>query len=82
MRKKIIAIIIAVLGVAFAGFGISAKMKGAASVGIIVGADGPTAIFVAGNVGDGFGLGIILLGIMFVVVGVLIYRKMKKKYTE
>ena len=76
--KKWIAVIVAVIGIILAGFGISAKIKGASSVGIIGGADGPTAIFVAGKVGDGFSLGIILLGIILVIVGVLIYRKTKK----
>ena len=76
--KKWFAMIIAILGIILAGFGISAKMKGAASVGIIGGADGPTAIFVAGNVGNGVSIGVILIGIMLVVAGVLIYRKMKK----
>ena len=76
--KKWFALIIAVLGIILAGFGISSKMKGTASVGIIGGADGPTAIFVAGNVGDGVSIGVILIGIMLVVAGVLIYRKMKK----
>lgn len=76
--KKWVALIIAVLGIILAGFGISAKIKGAASVGIIGGADGPTAVFVAGNVGDGVSIGVILIGIFLVVAGVLIYRKMKK----
>ena len=49
-----------------------------ASVGIIGGADGPTAIFVEGNVGDGFSIGMILIGIILVVAGVIIYRKRKK----
>ena len=76
--KKWIAVIVAVIGIILAGFGIRAKIKGASSVGIIGGADGPTAIFVAGKVDDGFSLGIILLGIILVIIGVLIYRKIKK----
>lgn len=76
--KRWIVTIVAVIGVILAAFGISAKMKGVASVDIIGAADGPTAILVAGKVGDGFNFGIILLGIILVVVGVLVYRKMKK----
>ena len=76
--KKWIAVIVAAIGIILAGFGISVKIKGAASVGIIGGADGPTAIFVAGKVGDGFSLGIILLGILLILLGILVYRKMKK----
>ena len=76
--KRWIVVIIAILGIILTGFGISAKIKGAASIGIIGGADGPTAIFVAGKVGDGFSLGIILLGILLILLGILVYRKMKK----
>lgn len=76
--KKWVAVIVAAIGIVLAGFGISAKIKGAASIGIIGGADGPTAIFVAGKVGDGFSLGIILLGILLILLGILVYRKMKK----
>ena len=76
--KKWIVVIIAILGIILAGFGISAKIKGAASVGIIGGADGPTTVFVAGNVGDLFSIGVIIVGIILVVAGVVIYRKNKK----
>jgi len=73
--KKWLAVIVAVIGIILAGFGISTKMKGAASIGIIGGADGPTAIFVGG----GFGFWIMLFGIIMVVAGIFIYRKIKNK---
>ena len=76
--KKWIVVIIAILGIILTGFGISAKIKGAASVGIIGGADGPTAVFVAGNVGDLFSIGVIIVGIILVVAGAIIYRRIKK----
>lgn len=46
---------------------------------LIGGADGPTSIFIAGKVGNGFGLGTIFLGIILVVAGVVIFIKSKKK---
>lgn len=76
--KKWFIVTVAAIGIILAGFGISAKMKGAASIGIIGGADGPTAIFVAGKVSDGFSLGIIILGILLILLGILVYRKIKK----
>ena len=76
--KKWIVVIIAILGIILAGFGISAKIKGAASVGIIGGADGPTTVFVAGNVGDLFSIGVIIVAIILVVAVAIIYRKIKK----
>ena len=42
-------------------------------------ADGPTAIFLAGKVGDGYILGAILAGIILVAAGVVIYRIKKKQ---
>lgn len=76
--KKIIAIIVAVLGILIAGIGINLKSKAAVAVSIIGGADGPTSIFLAGKIGDGFIGGIILIGIILLVTGIIIYKKLKK----
>ena len=46
---------------------------------IIGGADGPTAIFVAGKIGDGFVISLILVGIILTVAAVAAYRKISKK---
>lgn len=77
--KKIIAVVAAVVGILLVAFGVSVKVKEAAAVSIIGGADGPTAIFVAGKIGDGLLIGAILVGILLVVAGVVIYRKVRKK---
>lgn len=77
--KKIIAVIIAVFGILLAALGVSAKVKDAAAISIIGAADGPTAILVAGKFGGGFVIGAILVGIILVVAGIVIYRKVKKK---
>lgn len=77
--KKIIDVIIAVIGIIFAALGINAKIKGAAAIGVIGGADGPTSVFIAGKVGDGFGLSIILAGIVLVIAGAIMIIKSKKK---
>lgn len=58
--------------------GIITKAKGATSI-VIGGADGPTSVFIAGKVGNGFGLGTIFAGVILVVVGVFIIIKFKKK---
>lgn len=60
-------------------WGVNAKVKGAASIGIIGGADGPTSIFIAGKFGDGFILGAILVAVVLVVIGVIICKNIKKK---
>lgn len=77
--KKIIAIIVAVVGILLVALEVRAKVKDVAAVSIIGAADGPTAIFVAGKIGNGLLIGAILVGIVLVVAGVVIYRKIRKK---
>lgn len=80
--KKTLAIIIAVIGILLAAIVIHWKSKAAVAVSIIGGADGPTSIFLAGKIGDGMILGTILIGIVLLVVGVMIYKKIKRNREE
>lgn len=80
--KKTLAIIIAVIGILLAAIGIHWKSKAAVAISIIGGADGPTSIFLAGKIGDGMILGTILIGIVLLVVGVMIYKKIKRNREE
>ena len=77
--KRTLAIIVVVIGILLAAIGIHWKSKAAVAVSIIGGADGPTSIFLAGKIGDGFILSTILIGIVLVVAGVIIYKKIKKE---
>ena len=77
--KKVMIVIAAVLGILLAVIGVSWKLQDAASIGIIGGADGPTAVFVAGKIGEGFGIGVIALLFVAVVAGVIIYWKVRKQ---
>lgn len=79
MMKKIISAIAVLLGLILLQIGIRWKLRNAASIAIIGGADGPTAIFVAGKIGNGMEVGAIGLGVVLIVVGVLIYKVIKKK---
>lgn len=76
--KKSVAIFMIVVGVILGIWGVNAKVKKAAAIGIIGGADGPTSIFIAGKFGDGFILGAILVAVVFVVIGVIICKNIKK----
>ena len=76
--KKVVGGIITVIGLALAVTGIGNKSKGATSI-VIGGADGPTSVFIAGKVGNGFGLGTIFAGLILVIAGVVIFVKSKKK---
>lgn len=53
-------------------------MKHTMPVEIIGGADGPTAVFVAGKLGDEASIGIVIIGIVLIAVGVLVYKWKKK----
>lgn len=53
-------------------------MKYTVPVKIIGGADGPTAVFVAGKLGDGAVVGIVIIGIILLAVGILVYKWKKK----
>lgn len=76
--KKIAGGIITMIGLVIAIAWILTKAKGATSI-VIGGADGPTSVFIAGKVGNRFGLGMIFAGVILVVVGVFIIIKFKKK---
>ena len=67
----------AVIGCVLVIFGINMKIKENASVAVIGGADGPTAIFLAGKVGNGTIMGIIAIGIVLVAAALYIYKKRK-----
>ncbi len=77
--KKVTAIILIVIGVlAGIGFGMmNFTSKDASSIGIIGGADGPTAIFVTGPEGV-FPWVLLLVAIVALIVGVCLLLRKKK----
>lgn len=76
--NKVIGIVLGVIGVAAAALSIMIRTKGNASISIIGGADGPTSIFLAGKVGGASSTITIIIGIIFVVIGVLAFTRRKK----
>lgn len=76
--KKVIGIIIAILGIIIAAFGIDAKQKEAMAISIIGGADGPTSVFIAGKVGTMPIAITIIVGVVLLVLGVVLFLKKKK----
>ena len=76
MKKKLL-IALAALGAALAVMGYGYQNRYASSIGIIGGADGPTAIFVAGKLGVPFYAGIALLLAVAVAVLAAAWRKRK-----
>lgn len=68
LKHKIIGCILGIVGAILLLLGIYFQTKpAAASIGIIGGADGPTAIFLAGKLPSGFSI-LIVIGIVCLVV--------------
>lgn len=84
MVKKIISIVAIIVGVFMVIGGVAPMIIGAvletqvaSSVGIIGGADGPTAVMVTGVVGTGNIVLEIVIGILLVIAGIWGIRKCK-----
>lgn len=74
MSKKL-GIIAVIVGIIVATVGIITKIKENQALSVIGGADGPTAIFIAGKVGSPWYLGIII-GVIIAAFGIfMICRK-------
>lgn len=78
MKKKSM-IIVAVLAILLVVYTAIMKSQTNASLAIIGGADGPTAIFLAGTLGDGFLIAAILLVLVIIAVGIVLFKKRSKK---
>ena len=82
--KKVISIIAIVAGcllllsvVAPMIIGAVLEAQIASSVGIIGGADGPTAVMVVGTLGAGSVIAEVVIGLLLIVAGIWGYRKYK-----
>lgn len=77
--KKIIGLIIGMLGVILTIIGVIVIFKcrnGKPSIGIIGGADRPTAVFIVSKIGGGYAIIGIIAGLMFIMIsGILLFKK-------
>jgi oxaloacetate decarboxylase beta subunit len=76
--NKIIGSIVTILGIGITIITILSlivKLKGQMAISIIGGADGPTSIFLAGKVGNGFWAGVIVGVVLFAVGIFMLVRK-------
>lgn len=71
--KKIVVILVGIIGVLLTIVGIVTKAKKAMSIAIIGGADGPTSIFLAGKLGADFSIGLIVIGLILVVLTIILW---------
>jgi oxaloacetate decarboxylase beta subunit len=73
--KKIIGSILIILGMGITIFSLIVKIKGQMAISIVGGADGPTSVFLAGKVGNGFLAGVIVGVVLFAVGIFMLVRK-------
>lgn len=66
--KKVVTILTGIIGILLVVTGVITKEKKVVSVSIIGGADGPTSVFLAGNVGSDISLGLIVAGIILIAI--------------
>ena len=75
--KKWVCMIVGLIGALAAYFGITAKLNEQKAITIIGGADGPTSIYIAGKVGYGSILTMIIVGVL-IIVGIIVLIKRRK----
>lgn len=75
--KKWICMIVGLISALILYFGIIAKLNEQKAIAIIGGADGPTSIFIAGRVGYGSIVTMIIVGVI-IIVGIIVMIKRRK----
>ena len=73
--KKVFGIGNCMVGIVLVISGAVMKLKGQTAVTVIGGADGPTAVFVAGKLNGDFSIMLILIGIVLLAVAAIVYWK-------
>lgn len=77
--RKILSGALAAVGAVMFGVGVTSMTKKAAAISIIGGADGPTSVFIAGKVGDGFWWLLTIVGGMIVAMSVALYVLLNRR---
>ena len=75
--KKVLGIVGCSIGFLLVILGSVMKVEEHTAVSIIGGADGPTSIFVAGNLGGDLSISFILTGVAVLVITLICYLKRK-----
>ena len=74
--KKWICMVVGLISALVAYFGITAKLNDQKAITIIGGADGPTSIYIAGKVGYGSILTMIIVGVL-IIVGIIVLIRLR-----
>ena len=77
--KKVLTGVLAAVGAVIFGVGVTSMTKKAAAITIIGGADGPTSVFLAGKVGDGFWWLLTVVGGLIIGLSVALFALLVRK---
>ncbi len=77
--KKVLTVLLAAVGAMAFGMGVTFMTKKAVAVSFIGGADGPTSIFLAGKIGDGFWWMITVVGCIIMGLSVALFAFLVRK---
>ncbi len=77
--KKVLAGMLAAAGAVIFGIGVTSMTKKAVAVSVIGGADGPTSVFLAGKIGDGFWWAVTIAGGMIIGLAVTLFVFLTRK---
>ena len=77
--KKILTVLLAAIGAGTFCVGVTSMTKKAAAITIIGGADGPTSVFLAGKIGDGFWWMITIAGGVIIGLSIALFAFLVRK---
>ncbi|MBD5451900.1 MAG: sodium ion-translocating decarboxylase subunit beta [Lachnospiraceae bacterium] len=77
--KKVLTGVLAAVGAVIFCVGVTSMTKKAAAITIIGGADGPTSVFLAGKVGDGFWWLLTVVGGLIIGLSVALFALLVRK---
>ncbi|MBQ6788362.1 MAG: oxaloacetate decarboxylase [Lachnospiraceae bacterium] len=79
MKKYMAVIIMGIMGILLTIAGVVSKAKKAVAISIIGGADGPTSVFLAGKVGTGASVSLIIVGVILIAITIILWMRKRGK---
>ncbi len=79
MMKKVLTGALAAVGAVIFGVGVTSMTKKAVAISVIGSADGPTSVFLAGKIGDGFWWMITIVGGLIVGLSAALFACLVRK---
>lgn len=75
MKKYVAVMIMGLIGILLTIAGVVSKAKKAVAISIIGGADGPTSVFLAGKVGTGASVSLIIVGVILIAITIMLWLR-------